>query len=285
MDLFRIAKVVTLHNQRAGKYLVAKDKKMKVRKAGKGSSRNARWSVELVPNSQSLISLKSCDNNCLTASNKTDLSRFRMGGLKVRLTKPHQRLDNVNSIKWEPIREGTHSNQVIKLKTQEGTYLRACSTRQKYVNHERNADIQDEILWEVEILEITLEAASTYYNLAPPAFQKLARDYFESMDEDRDGKVSIDEFVKFFNQFDSSMDRSFFAALDENGDGSLEFLEVFRLHYMLNRPQARPFVESLQANVQQPGAQDERVKRRAKTLLAFLTVGIQIAALAAGCAC
>ncbi|XP_059445093.1 uncharacterized protein LOC132176947 isoform X2 [Corylus avellana] len=267
MDLFRIAKVVTLHNQRAGKYLVAKDKKMKVRKAGKGSSRNARWSVELVPNSQSLISLKSCDNNCLTASNKTDLSRFRMGGLKVRLTKPHQRLDNVNSIKWEPIREGTHSNQVIKLKTQEGTYLRACSTRQKYVNHERNADIQDEILWEVEILE------------------KLARDYFESMDEDRDGKVSIDEFVKFFNQFDSSMDRSFFAALDENGDGSLEFLEVFRLHYMLNRPQARPFVESLQANVQQPGAQDERVKRRAKTLLAFLTVGIQIAALAAGCAC
>jgi hypothetical protein len=71
--------------------------------------------VELVPNSQSVIRLKSCYNKYLTASNE----RFLLGatGRKVVQTSLESSLGS-----WEPIRvEETR----VKLKTQFGKFLKA----------------------------------------------------------------------------------------------------------------------------------------------------------------
>jgi Ca2+-binding EF-hand superfamily protein len=76
-------------------------------------------------------------------------------------------------------------------------------------------------------------AASACYSNASPEVKKLAHDFFDSMDTDKDGQVSIDEFTDFFKQLDDGMDRSFFAALDRNGNGSLQFGEVLTLNYII----------------------------------------------------
>ena len=76
-------------------------------------------------------------------------------------------------------------------------------------------------------------AASAYYNNSSPEVKKLAQEFFDSMDTDKDEKVSIDEFTDFVKQHDDSVDRSFFAALDRNGDGSLQFEEVLTLIYII----------------------------------------------------
>lgn len=78
-----------------------------------------------------------------------------------------------------------------------------------------------------------LHAASDYYNNASPEVKQLAHNFFDSMDTNQDGQVSIDEFIEFFKQFDNSMDRNFFAALDSNGKSSLQFREVLMMHYIL----------------------------------------------------
>lgn len=144
---FRYAKVVVLRTQvRGGGYLVANEGSFSLSLDRDGrTSRTARWTVELAPNSQSVILLKSCFNTYLNASN---LGR-RLGGYKV-LHTPSFQVDS--SIEWEPIPEGSHSNQV-KLKTHNDTFLRACYFRKQSVTHERVTN-QDEILWDVEILEV-----------------------------------------------------------------------------------------------------------------------------------
>jgi hypothetical protein len=114
MDLFRNAKVVRLRS-RHDKYLLAEEDKESVIQGRNGSSRNALWTVELLPNSQSVIRLKSCYNKYLTASNE----RFLLGatGSKVVQTSLESSLGS-----WEPIRvEGTR----VKLKTQFGKFLKA----------------------------------------------------------------------------------------------------------------------------------------------------------------
>jgi hypothetical protein len=113
MDLFRNAKVVRLRSHH-DKYLVAEEDEESVIQSRNGSSRNALWTVELVPNSQSVICLKSCYDKYLTASNE----RFLLGatGRKVVQTSLE------SSLGWEPIRgEGTR----VKLKTQFGKFLKA----------------------------------------------------------------------------------------------------------------------------------------------------------------
>ncbi|XP_059448895.1 uncharacterized protein LOC132180067 [Corylus avellana] len=117
MDLFLYAHLVKLRSHR-GKYLVAKEDTETVTQDQNGSSgRNAQWTVELVPDSDSTIRLKSCYNNYLTASGQPFLPLIR-NGLKVLQSLP-QSLDS--SLEWHPIKEGTK----LKLKTHNGNFLRA----------------------------------------------------------------------------------------------------------------------------------------------------------------
>lgn len=143
MDLFLYAQVVKLRSHH-GKYLVAKEDKETVTQDGNGSSGNAQWTVELVPDSNSTIRLKSCYNNYLTASDQPFL-RWIRNGLKVLQSLP-QSLDS--SLEWHPIKEGTK----LKLKTHNGNFLRAHRVFNS-VTHDSTPP-RDVILWDVELVKV-----------------------------------------------------------------------------------------------------------------------------------
>jgi hypothetical protein len=146
MDLFLNAKVVKLRSHH-DKYLVAEEDEESVIQSRNGSSRNALWTVELVPNSQSVICLKSCYNKYLTASNE----RFLLGatGRKVAQTSLE------SSLGWEPIRvEGTR----VKLKTQYGKFLKANGTgvppwRNSVTHDNPVVTSTHDTIWDVEVVD------------------------------------------------------------------------------------------------------------------------------------
>ncbi|CAI9092753.1 OLC1v1028079C1 [Oldenlandia corymbosa var. corymbosa] len=153
MELFHNAKAVRLksvHN----KYLTAEDDEESVTQDRNGSSKEARWTVEYVENSDHVIRLKSCYNRYLSASNQPFL--LGMTGRKVLQTRP-QRLDS--SVEWEPIREGDQ----VKLKTRYGQFLRANGGLPPWrnsVTHDipHRTSTQDWILWDVHVVEIVVQS-------------------------------------------------------------------------------------------------------------------------------
>lgn len=166
MDLFLNAKAVRLRSHH-DKYLLADEDEESVTQDRKGSSRNARWTVEFVPGSENIIRLKSTYNRYLTASNQPFL--LGMTGRKVTQTLP-RRLDS--SVEWEPIKEGSQ----IKLKTRYGNFLRANGGLPPWrnsVTHDipHRTATQDWVLWDVHIVEIQEKKSpvSTAHQ-APPSF-------------------------------------------------------------------------------------------------------------------
>lgn len=89
MEILRNAKAVRLRSHH-GKYLVAEADMDTVGQGRDGTSRTARWSVEFVLNSDSIVRLCSCHGRYLTASNSP--FRFGVAGCKVLLQ--HQILSN-----------------------------------------------------------------------------------------------------------------------------------------------------------------------------------------------
>lgn len=79
------------------------------------------------------------------------------------------------------------------------------------------------------------EVAKAYYNGAEEEEKKIAQQFFQKLDENGDGKVSLESFKR-------KADPSFpytehnFRVLDENGDGTLDFEEVLALYYMTKVP-------------------------------------------------
>ncbi|CAI9761774.1 unnamed protein product [Fraxinus pennsylvanica] len=149
MDLFQNSKAVRLRSVH-DKYLIAEEDEESVTQGRNGSSKNAKWTVEFVENSDNIIRLKSCYNKYLTASNQPFL--LGMTGLKVLQTLP-ARLDS--SIEWEPIREGNS----VKLKTRYGQFLRANGGLPPWrnsVTHDipHRTATQDWILWDAHVVEI-----------------------------------------------------------------------------------------------------------------------------------
>ncbi|GMJ13146.1 hypothetical protein like AT1G27100 [Hibiscus trionum] len=156
MDLFLNAKAVRLRGNH-DKYLVAEEDEESVSQDRNGSSKNARWTVEFVPELENIIRLKSLYNKYLTASNQPFL--LGMTGRKVSQSLP-SRLDS--SVEWEPIREG---NQV-KLKTRYGNFLRANGGLPPWrnsVTHDipNRSATQDWVLWDVDIVEIQDKSPSS----------------------------------------------------------------------------------------------------------------------------
>ncbi|XAR65136.1 hypothetical protein NMG60_11009115 [Bertholletia excelsa] len=150
MDLFQNAKAVRLRSHH-DKYLHADEDEESVLQVRDGSSRNARWSIELVDGSETVLRLKSCYGKYLTASNAPFL--LGMTGRKVIQTLPSGRLDS--SLEWEPIREGN----CVKLRTRYGHFLRAnggVPPWRNSVTHDipHRTATQDWILWDVHIVEI-----------------------------------------------------------------------------------------------------------------------------------
>ncbi|EXB63791.1 hypothetical protein L484_021062 [Morus notabilis] len=163
MDLFRNANAVRLQSH-LDKYLLAEEDEETVTQDRKGSSKNAKWTVEFVPGSDSIVRLKSCYGKYLTASNLPFL--LGMTGRKVVQTLP-RRLDS--SLEWEPIRDGSH----VKLKTRYGHFLRANGGLPPWrnsVTHDipHRTATQDWILWSVEIVEIAVRSPGAKPSDLPP---------------------------------------------------------------------------------------------------------------------
>ncbi|XP_061365236.1 uncharacterized protein LOC133308611 [Gastrolobium bilobum] len=158
MDLFHRAKAVRLRSHH-DKYLHAEEDEESVTQDRNGSSKNAKWSVEHVPEYDNIVRLKSCYGKYLTASNQPLL--LGVTGRKVVQSVP-RRLDS--SVEWEPIRDGTQ----VKLKTRYGNFLRANGGLPPWrnsVTHDipHRTATQDWILWDVDVLEIHVEPPA-----APP---------------------------------------------------------------------------------------------------------------------
>ncbi|GAU43575.1 hypothetical protein TSUD_368990 [Trifolium subterraneum] len=149
MELFQRAKAVRLRSHH-DKYLHAEEDEESINQDRNGSSKNAKWTVEHIPEYDNIIRLKSCYGKYLTASNQPLL--LGVTGRKVIQTLP-RRLDS--SVEWEPVREGAQ----VKLKTRYGNFLRANGGLPPWrnsVTHDipHRSSTQDWILWDVDVLEI-----------------------------------------------------------------------------------------------------------------------------------
>ncbi|KAI3748500.1 hypothetical protein L6452_11611 [Arctium lappa] len=86
--------------------------------------------------------------------------------------------------------------------------------------------------------------AKAYYQASSAHQKQLAQDFFDAMDDDRDGKIDRKEFMEFMNdQGHDQMTRlSFFEQLDLDANGTLDFVEVMRLYYIVKS--GRPFCDN-----------------------------------------
>ncbi|CAL5337352.1 unnamed protein product [Camellia sinensis] len=87
-----------------------------------------------------------------------------------------------------------------------------------------------------------LEIAEIYFNTSSENLKQLIEDFFNSMDEDHDKKVSLSEFLNNMKEeglVKAENPPEMFKALDVNHDGSLDFKEVMALYYVIKS--GRPF--------------------------------------------
>ncbi|KAM7508072.1 hypothetical protein LguiA_018525 [Lonicera macranthoides] len=146
MELFKNAKSIRLRSHHS-KYLIADPDKESVFQDRSGSTRNAKWTVEIVDHTPNLVRLKSHHGKYLTASEEQHL--LGVTGRKVLQSLP-KRLDS--SVEWEPIREG----KLVRLKTRYGNYLRANAGIPPWRNsitHDIPQRHSGWVLWEVDVIE------------------------------------------------------------------------------------------------------------------------------------
>lgn len=79
------------------------------------------------------------------------------------------------------------------------------------------------------------EVAKAYYNGAEEEEKKAAQNFFNNLDENGDGKVSLESFKRKAGPSFPYTEHNF-RALDENGDGTLDFDEVLTLYYLSKVP-------------------------------------------------
>lgn len=164
MEFFKKAKSVRLRSHHQ-KYLLAEPDEETVIQDRRGTSKHAKWAVELVEGVDNVVRLKSCYGKYLTAID--DQFLLGMTGQKVIQSLP-RKLDS--QVEWEPIREGFQ----VRLKTRYGNYLRANGGLPPWRNsitHDIPHRHHDWILWEVDTIEIR-----------PQSPKKVERS--ESLDED-----------------------------------------------------------------------------------------------------
>ncbi|XP_073277985.1 uncharacterized protein [Primulina huaijiensis] len=177
MEFFNKAKAVRLKSH-LDKYLAADDDQQTIRQTRNGSSRKARWIVELVDRNPHVIRLKSCHGRYLTASDEAYL--LGMTGKKVLQTIPDKKNDA--SIEWEPIKEGYQ----VKLRTVGGNYLRANGATPPWRNsitHDipyRTAT-QDWVMWDVDAVDISV-LDHEYLPSHASSFSSVQEDDYRSSD-------------------------------------------------------------------------------------------------------
>ncbi|GFZ19151.1 actin cross-linking protein, putative [Actinidia rufa] len=175
MEFFNKAKTVRLRSH-LDKYLIADDDEETVKQSRNGSSRKARWEVELVAGKSHVVRLRSCHGLYLAAADEPFL--LGMTGKKVRQVVPATKADV--SVEWEPIKDGIF----VKMR---GKIFK-----------------QDWVLWEVEVVDISLSESESPSSVASPAssFSSLPEEVTGS--ETRSPSISRDGFRR--SRFSSSPD-------------------------------------------------------------------------------
>ncbi|XP_073149935.1 uncharacterized protein [Henckelia pumila] len=87
------------------------------------------------------------------------------------------------------------------------------------------------------------QIAKSYYLAGSQEVQRLAHEFFDSMDMDRDGGVDILEFLEFMKEegYTRMQDPKFFRDLDVDSNGTLDFDEVMTAYYI--NKSGRPFCD------------------------------------------
>ncbi|KAJ9187560.1 hypothetical protein P3X46_003001 [Hevea brasiliensis] len=234
MEFFHNAKAVRLRSHH-DKYLHAEEDEESVSQDRSGSSKNARWYVELVPGSDTIIRLKSCYGKYLTASNNPFL--LGMTGRKVLQTLP-RRLDS--SVEWEPIRDGTH----IKLKTRYANFLRANGGLPPWrnsVTHDipHRTATQDWVLWHVDVVEIQVKSSHQKKSEPQPT------SHLDSLDFDSSSPSSVSIKSDTFSRRESTESNVssppksegrtiYYGVADENGNVCDDIVEAYSLNFKGN---------------------------------------------------
>ncbi|XP_012091969.2 uncharacterized protein LOC105649794 isoform X2 [Jatropha curcas] len=234
MEFFTNAKAVRLRSHH-DKYLHAEEDEETVDQDRNGSSKNARWTVEPVPGSDSIIRLKSCYGKYLTASNQPFL--LGMTGRKVLQTLP-RRLDS--SVEWEPIREGAR----VKLKTRYGNFLRANGGLPPWrnsVTHDipHRTATQDWILWDVDIVEIQVKSTRQDKSEPQPILHSDSLDFESSSPSSVSIKSGTFSRQESTESSVSSPPKSegrtiYYHVADESGNFDDDLGEVYSLHFKGN---------------------------------------------------
>ncbi|CAN6844223.1 unnamed protein product [Brassica oleracea] len=152
MEIFRDARSVRLRSSAHEKYLVADDDEESVIMGRNGSSKEARWRVELVPGSEKIIRLKSCHGGYLTASNE----RLMLGATGHKVVQSRRIRTGEPAGEWEPVKEGSK----VKLRSRNGgNYLRAnggVPPWRNTVTHDtpNRTATQSWVVWDVDVVEI-----------------------------------------------------------------------------------------------------------------------------------
>ncbi|KAG7589575.1 hypothetical protein ISN44_As07g018360 [Arabidopsis suecica] len=152
MEIFRDAKSVRLRSTAHDKYMTADDDEESVVMGRNGSSKEARWRVEMVPGSEKAIRLKSCHGGYLTASNE----RFLLGATGHKVVQSRRIRVGEPAGEWEPVKEGSN----VKLRSRNGgNYLRANGGvppwRNSVTHDSPNRSVtQNWVVWDVDVVDI-----------------------------------------------------------------------------------------------------------------------------------
>ncbi|XP_010512054.1 PREDICTED: uncharacterized protein LOC104788070 isoform X1 [Camelina sativa] len=152
MEIFRGAKSVRLRSSAHEKYLMADDDEERVVMGKNGSSKEARWRVELVPGSEKAIRLKSCHGGYLTASNE----RLMLGATGHKVVQSRRIRADEPAGEWEPVKEGLK----VRLRSRNGgNYLRANGGMPPWrntVTHDspHSSVTQSSVVWDVDVVEV-----------------------------------------------------------------------------------------------------------------------------------
>ncbi|KAK6914168.1 EF-hand domain [Dillenia turbinata] len=84
-------------------------------------------------------------------------------------------------------------------------------------------------------MESLRKIATTYYNKGSEHVKQLVKEFFNSMDINGDGQISLHEFLSFMKEegYSQMSNPFFFKVLDKDGNNILDFDEVLMLYYVM----------------------------------------------------
>ncbi|KAI4353681.1 hypothetical protein L6164_002612 [Bauhinia variegata] len=83
-------------------------------------------------------------------------------------------------------------------------------------------------------MEQIRQAAFAYFNNLSEKEKKIAHKFFKKIDADKDGNISLDEYLKYLKKkgFPEISNPKIFQELDKDNNGSLDFEEAITLFYV-----------------------------------------------------